>query len=128
MGKEGSVEHFKKISRIDAEREMVMKCLIKLSSRTFIQLPMQMMFYVAPYFDFRCRRVKVERFCGRPVFFVIEDFYFYWIHRFLHHKSASTYTRFITNTSIRLHAEYAHPVETFSWASHARTVFFASTW
>lgn len=103
-------------------REMVMKCLIKLlKSHVFIQLPMQMMFYfVAPYFGFSMALdalPKSRDFLWQiPVFFVIEDFYFYWIHRFLHHKSVYKYVHKIHHEHkypFGIAAEYAHPVETF---------------
>jgi methylsterol monooxygenase len=103
-------------------REMVTKCLIKLlKSHVFIQLPMQMMFYfVAPYFGFSLALEALPKsrdFLWQiPVFFVIEDFYFYWIHRFLHHKRVYKYVHKIHHEHkypFGIAAEYAHPVETF---------------
>lgn len=78
-------------------KEMVMKCLTKLlKSHVFIQLPMQMMFYfVAPYFGFSLAMEALPKsrdlLWQIPVFFAIEDFYFYWVHRGLHHKRVYKY-------------------------------------
>jgi len=103
-------------------KEMVAKCLKKLlKSHVFIQLPMQMLFYfVAPYFGFSLELSalpKAREFLWQiPTFFVIEDFYFYWIHRFLHHKRVYKYVHKIHHEHkypFGIAAEYAHPVETF---------------
>jgi len=51
-----------------------------------------------------------------PAFFVIEDFYFYWVHRGLHHKSVYKYVHKVHHEHkhpFGIAAEYAHPVETF---------------
>jgi len=102
--------------------EMVRNCVMKLlKSHVFIQLPMQMMFYfVAPYFGFSLEVEALPRsrdFLWQiPVFFVIEDFYFYWIHRFLHHKRVYKYVHKVHHEHkypFGIAAEYAHPVETF---------------
>lgn len=102
--------------------EMVMKCVVKLlKSHVFVQLPMQMMFYfVAPYFGFSLALEALPKsrdFLWQiPVFFVIEDFYFYWIHRFLHHKRVYKYVHKVHHEHkypFGIAAEYAHPVETF---------------
>lgn len=50
-----------------------------------------------------------------PVFYIIEDFYFYWIHRFLHWKRIYKYVHKVHHeykAPFGLAAEYAHPVET----------------
>lgn len=50
-----------------------------------------------------------------PVFYVIEDFYFYWIHRFLHWKRIYKYVHKVHHeykAPFGLAAEYAHPIET----------------
>ena len=47
-------------------------------------------------------------------FFFIEDFYFYWIHRLLHHKTLYKYIHKIHHefaAPFGMTAEYAHPVE-----------------
>jgi len=47
--------------------------------------------------------------------FVIEDFYFYWIHRFLHWKKIYKYVHkvhHLHNAPFGIAAEYAHPIET----------------
>jgi sterol desaturase/sphingolipid hydroxylase (fatty acid hydroxylase superfamily) len=49
------------------------------------------------------------------VFFLIEDFYFYWIHRFLHWKRIYKYihkVHHVHTAPFGIAAEYAHPVET----------------
>ena len=103
-------------------KEMVMKCLTKLlKSHVFIQLPMQMMFYfVAPYFGFSLAMEALPKsrdlLWQIPVFFAIEDFYFYWVHRGLHHKRVYKYVHKIHHEHkfpFGIAAEYAHPVETF---------------
>lgn len=47
--------------------------------------------------------------------FIVEDFYFYWIHRLLHHKSIYKYVHKIHHTysaPFGIAAEFAHPIET----------------
>jgi sterol desaturase/sphingolipid hydroxylase (fatty acid hydroxylase superfamily) len=104
-----------------ASAEMVGKCLKKLlKSHVCIQLPMQLMFhYVAPYFGFSLALPlpkSRELLWQIPTFFIIEDFYFYWIHRALHHKSVYKYVHKIHHEHTHpfgIAAEYAHPAETF---------------
>eukprot|EP00123_Amoebidium_parasiticum_P012880 comp21631_c0_seq1/m.30370 comp21631_c0_seq1/g.30370 ORF comp21631_c0_seq1/g.30370 comp21631_c0_seq1/m.30370 type:complete len:343 (-) comp21631_c0_seq1:229-1257(-) len=48
-------------------------------------------------------------------FFLIEDFYFYWIHRLLHHRSIYKYVHKVHHEHTHpfgISAEYAHPIET----------------
>jgi len=50
-----------------------------------------------------------------PLFFIVEDFYFYWVHRALHHKSIYKYVHKLHHTHAApfgMAAEYAHPIET----------------
>eukprot|EP00276_Gloeochaete_wittrockiana_P009071 CAMPEP_0184643338 /NCGR_PEP_ID=MMETSP0308-20130426/166_1 /TAXON_ID=38269 /ORGANISM="Gloeochaete witrockiana, Strain SAG 46.84" /LENGTH=170 /DNA_ID=CAMNT_0027071205 /DNA_START=378 /DNA_END=890 /DNA_ORIENTATION=- len=50
-----------------------------------------------------------------PVFFLIEDFYFYWIHRLLHHGAWYKYVHKVHHehaSPFGIAAEYAHPIET----------------
>lgn len=104
-----------------ASKEMVGKCLKKLlKSHVFIQLPMQLMFhYVAPYFGFSLALPlpkSRDLLWQIPTFFVIEDFYFYWIHRALHHKSVYRYVHKVHHEHTHpfgIAAEYSHPLETF---------------
>ncbi|ETW07627.1 hypothetical protein H310_02097 [Aphanomyces invadans] len=49
------------------------------------------------------------------VSFILEDFYFYWVHRLLHHKSIYKYVHKIHHeyaAPFGIAAEYAHPIET----------------
>ncbi|KAF0693563.1 Aste57867_15428 [Aphanomyces stellatus] len=49
------------------------------------------------------------------VSFILEDFYFYWIHRLLHHKSVYKHVHKLHHeyaAPFGITAEYAHPVET----------------
>tara|TARA_B110000977_G_scaffold180628_1_gene240462 strand:- start:67 stop:1155 length:1089 start_codon:yes stop_codon:yes gene_type:complete len=104
-----------------ADGKMVLKCLKRLLlSHVFIQLPMQLLFHwVAQFFGFSMALPlpPVRDLAWQlPVFFAIEDFYFYWIHRFLHHKSVYKYVHKIHHEHTHpfgIAAEYAHPVETF---------------
>ena len=103
-----------------ASGAMVWKCLKRLIfAHFFIQFPMQLLFhFVADRMGFSMalplppvREIAWQL----PVFFVIEDFYFYWIHRFLHHKSIYKYIHKIHHEHTHpfgIAAEYAHPVET----------------
>ena len=79
-----------------ADGAMVAKCLKRLLlSHVFIQLPMQLLFHwVAQFLGFSMALPlpPVRDLAWQlPTFFVIEDFYFYWIHRALHHKSVYKY-------------------------------------
>ena len=50
-----------------------------------------------------------------PAFFAIEDFYFYWVHRGLHHKRVYKYIHKVHHEHTHpfgITAEYAHPAET----------------
>ena len=104
-----------------ADWAMVAKCLKRLLlSHVFIQLPMQLMFHwVAQFLGFSMSLPlpPVRDLAWQlPAFFVIEDFYFYWIHRALHHKSVYRYVHKIHHEHTHpfgIAAEYAHPVETF---------------
>jgi len=49
------------------------------------------------------------------IFFIIEDFYFYWIHRFLHWNAIYQYIHKVHHdhaAPFGITAEYAHPIET----------------
>lgn len=104
-----------------ADGAMVAKCLKRLLlSHVFIQLPMQLLFHwVAQFLGFSMALPlpPVRDLAWQlPTFFVIEDFYFYWIHRALHHKSVYKYVHKIHHEHTHpfgIAAEYAHPVETF---------------
>ena len=104
-----------------ADGAMVAKCLKRLLlSHVFIQLPMQLLFHwVAQFLGFSMALPlpPVRDLAWQlPAFFVIEDFYFYWIHRALHHKSVYKYVHKIHHEHTHpfgIAAEYAHPVETF---------------
>jgi len=103
-----------------APKQMVLKCLKRLLiSHVFIQLPMQLLFHwVAKFLGFSMGPVlpPVRDLAWQlPVFFVIEDFYFYWVHRGLHHKSVYRYVHKIHHEHTHpfgITAEYAHPIET----------------
>jgi sterol desaturase/sphingolipid hydroxylase (fatty acid hydroxylase superfamily) len=100
--------------------ESHIKCLKRLLVSHFVfQLPMMFVFhYVAPYIGIRVDH-KLPAWSniivGTVISFMIEDFYFYWVHRLLHwgvwykhiHKIHHEY-----QAPIGMAAEYAHPVET----------------
>jgi len=100
--------------------EKIMKCIKGLIfNHLVIQLPMIMMadFGLSKLgFTLDMPLPKLHTIawkCG--VMFVIEDFYFYWIHRFLHWKKIYKYVHKVHhefNTPFGIAAEYAHPIET----------------
>lgn len=104
-----------------ADTNTVLKCLKRLLlSHVFVQLPMQLMFHwVARFFGFSMSLPLPpvrDLLWQLPTFFVIEDFYFYWVHRGLHHKSVYKYVHKVHHEHTHpfgIAAEYAHPVETF---------------
>ena len=104
-----------------ASGAMVWKCLKRLLfSHVFIQLPMQLLFHwVAKFLGFSMELPlpPVRDLAWKlPAFFVIEDFYFYWVHRGLHHKSVYKYVHKVHHEHTHpfgITAEYAHPIETF---------------
>ena len=104
-----------------ADGALVLKCLKRLLiSHVCIQLPMQLLFHwVARFLGFSMALPlpPVRDLAWQlPTFFAIEDFYFYWVHRALHHKSVYKYVHKIHHEHTHpfgIAAEYAHPVETF---------------
>ena len=104
-----------------ASKAMVWKCVKRLLiSHVAIQLPMQLLFHwVAQFLGFSMALPlpPVRDLAWQlPAFFVIEDFYFYWVHRGLHHKSVYKYVHKVHHEHkhpFGIAAEYAHPVETF---------------
>ena len=103
-----------------ADGTMVWKCLRRLLiSHCCIQFPMQLGFHLVAEkmgFSMALPLPPVRDLAWQlPVFFVIEDFYFYWIHRALHHKSIYRFIHKIHHEHTHpfgIAAEYAHPVET----------------
>ena len=95
-------------------------CLRRLLfSHVFVQFPMMLMFHlVVEIFGFRIKGplpAFSELAWQVPVFLVIEDFYFYWVHRFLHWKRIYRYIHKVHHehkAPFGITAEYAHPVET----------------
>ncbi len=101
-------------------RKKQLRCLkLIIFNHVFIQFPMMMLFhYVADLVGFRIELPlpPMSRLLWQiPIFYVIEDFWFYWLHRFLHwpkiypliHKMHHEHT-----APFGMAAEYAHPVET----------------
>jgi sterol desaturase/sphingolipid hydroxylase (fatty acid hydroxylase superfamily) len=101
-------------------RKKQLRCLkLILFNHVFIQFPMMMLFhYVADLVGFRIELPlpPMSRLLWQiPIFYVIEDFWFYWLHRLLHwpkiypliHKMHHEHT-----APFGMAAEYAHPVET----------------
>mmetsp|Transcript_10777 Transcript_10777/g.23420 ORF Transcript_10777/g.23420 Transcript_10777/m.23420 type:complete len:353 (-) Transcript_10777:73-1131(-) len=89
-------------------------------NHTFIQMPMMLLTHaflkfmgfsmVTPLPSLTTIAMKL------PLFFIVEDFYFYWVHRALHHKSVYKYIHKVHHTHAApfgIAAEYAHPAETF---------------
>mmetsp|Transcript_14769 Transcript_14769/g.19470 ORF Transcript_14769/g.19470 Transcript_14769/m.19470 type:complete len:357 (+) Transcript_14769:137-1207(+) len=85
----------------------------------FIQMPMMLMTHsFLKFFDFTMEAPlpSLSSIAWKiPLFFIVEDFYFYWIHRALHHKSIYKYIHKVHHTHsapFGIAAEYAHPAET----------------
>lgn len=96
------------------------KCLKQLLfSHICIQLPMMLAFhFVIKTLGFQIDG-QLPQFSELawqiPVFLVIEDFYFYWVHRFLHWKKIYKYIHKVHHehaAPFGIAAEYAHPAET----------------
>jgi methylsterol monooxygenase len=100
--------------------KVVSNCVIKvLLSQLLVQLPMIMCFhYFVEGLGFRLHTPLPRPstlLWKLPLFFIIEDFYFYWAHRFLHWKVIYGSIHKIHHEHAHLFglaAEYAHPVET----------------
>ena len=98
-----------------ADSPMVWRCFNWLFITHFLfQLPMQLIFH--PEFATALPLPPIREMLWQlPAFFVVEDFYFYWVHRALHHKSIYKYIHKVHHEHkhpFGIAAEYAHPVET----------------
>jgi len=97
-----------------------MRCLRQLIfSHIFIQFPMMLTFHlVVDLFGFQIAGplpAFSQLLWQIPAFLVIEDFYFYWMHRFLHWKKIYKYVHKVHHehkSPFGITAEYAHPIET----------------
>jgi len=103
------------------DKEVIWKCFKRLMfNHVFIQFPMML------FADWGLKklgfRMDAESLPGistilwqLAAFFIIEDFYFYWVHRLLHHKRIYKYVHKVHHNHavpFGIAAEYAHPIET----------------
>lgn len=101
--------------------------------------------FVAPYIGIRtdAKLPSWTSIIGATVLsFFIEDFYFYWVHRLLHHGAWYRYIHKVHHeyqVPIGMAAEYAHPVETlilgfgtmlgpFIFMDHIFSMYFFLFW
>lgn len=115
-------------------------------SHLVFQLPMMFVFhFVAPYIGIRtdAHLPSWTKIIGATVLsFFIEDFYFYWVHRLLHHGAWYQYIHKVHHefqVPIGMAAEYAHPLETlilgfgtmlgpFIFMDHIFSMYFFLFW
>jgi len=108
-------DRFKIQPKKQADSQMMWSCLNWLFIiHFFFQLPLQLLFH--PHFATALPLPPARAMLWQlPAFFVIEDFYFYWAHRALHHKYIYKYIHKIHHEHkhpFGVTAEYAHPAET----------------
>lgn len=88
-------------------------------SHVMIQAPMMLATYwflSMMGFELHAPLPRLSTMMGKCVVnFIIEDFYFYWVHRFLHWKKIYKHVHKVHHTHAApfgIAAEYAHPIET----------------